>query len=176
MKLFHSLVRNTGCEFLFLVLIGTGVGAILAGCSKSSTGSAAAETTPAAGSQEPWTAAQLIQPAELAKILSDPAAEKPYVLDIGTPSLVRGGKIANSIVIGPGYDPKNLEKLRASVSMYPKDADVVIYCGCCPFRDCPNIRPAFRVLQEMKFTRAKLLNIPTTLKADWINKGYPSEK
>jgi hypothetical protein len=60
--------------------------------------------------------------------------------------------------------------------MYPKDADVVIYCGCCPFRDCPNIRPAFRVLQEMKFTRAKLLNIPTTLKADWINKGYPSEK
>lgn len=116
-----------------------------------------------------------MEPADLAKILSDPAATKPHVIDIGTPSLVRGGRIKDSIVIGPGYDPKNLEKLRATVSAYPKDADVVIYCGCCPFRDCPNIRPAFRVLQEVKLTRPKLLNIPKNLKADWISKGYPSE-
>lgn len=161
---------------LSLIVIGAGVGAIPAGCAKSPTAPAAAETKPAAVVQEPWTPAQLMEPAQLAKILSDPAAGKPYVLDIGTPSMARGGRIANSIVIGPGSETQNLEKLRATVSTYPKDADVIIYCGCCPFRDCPNIRPAFRVLQEMKLTRAKLLNIPTTLKADWINKGYPSEK
>lgn len=167
-----------------MVLSGTAMGAILAGCSKSSTASAAAEPrsasavaapAPGATAGEPWTESQLIEPAALAKILSDPAAKKPYVIDIGTPSLVRGGRIKDSIVIGPAYDAKNLEKLRATVGAYPKDADVVIYCGCCPFRDCPNIRPAFRVLQEMKLTRAKLLNIPKTLKADWVSKGYPSE-
>ncbi len=177
MKLPHSTVRKKSQrELLSLVLLLGGLTAILAGCGDSSRAPAAAAANPAASPGEPWTASQLMEPAELAKILSDPAGRKPYVIDIGTPSLIRGGRIKDSIVIGSGSDPKNLEKLRATVSTYSKDADLVIYCGCCPFRDCPNIRPAFKVLQEMKLTRARLLNIPTTLKADWISKGYPSEQ
>ncbi|HCS20823.1 MAG TPA: hypothetical protein DIW47_09730 [Bacteroidetes bacterium] len=54
-----------------------------------------------------------------------------------------------------------------------RDAEIIIYCGCCPFSDCPNIRPAFEVLNELKFTNPKLLNLPKNLKADWIDKGYP---
>ena len=52
---------------------------------------------------------------------------------------------------------------------------MIIYCGCCPFRRCPNVRPAFELLKKMKFTNAKLLNLPTSLNDDWISKGYPME-
>jgi len=52
----------------------------------------------------------------------------------------------------------------------------VIYCGCCPFEHCPNVRPAFQLLNEMKFTNQKLLNLSTNLKTDWIDKGYPVAK
>jgi thiosulfate/3-mercaptopyruvate sulfurtransferase len=56
-----------------------------------------------------------------------------------------------------------------------RDKEVIIYCGCCPFRRCPNIRPAFELLKKMKFTNLKLLNLPTGLNEDWIHKGYPLE-
>jgi thiosulfate/3-mercaptopyruvate sulfurtransferase len=50
---------------------------------------------------------------------------------------------------------------------------VVIYCGCCPFSRCPNVRPAFELLKEMKFTMPRLLNLPHSLNDDWVSKGYP---
>ena len=60
-------------------------------------------------------------------------------------------------------------------SRLSRDREVVIYCGCCPFRRCPNVRPAFELLKELKFTNAKLLNLPTSLQADWTSKDYPME-
>ena len=58
----------------------------------------------------------------------------------------------------------------------PKDTKVVVYCGCCPFEHCPNVRPAIDVLKEMKFTNYYLLNLSHNLKTDWIDKGYPTAK
>jgi hypothetical protein len=52
---------------------------------------------------------------------------------------------------------------------------VVIYCGCCPFAKCPNVRPAFSTLLGMGFKNPRLLNLSHNLKADWIDKGYPLE-
>jgi rhodanese-related sulfurtransferase len=128
----------------------------LTGCGNSDTGS------------EPWTKDQLMEPSKLAQILSDPAAKVPAILDIGP-----FGGIKNSIRIGPAREKANVEKLRQFLNNQPKDADIVIYCGCCPFADCPNIRPAFSVLKEMGFTNGKLLNLPRNLKTDWGDKGYP---
>lgn len=125
---------------------------------------------------DPWTEKQLVEPAELAEILGDASRKPPTLLDIGVASWIRGGVIKDSIVIGPGNDPQSLEKLRDAVSAMPKDADLVIYCGCCPFKDCPNIRPAFKQLQDLKFTRVRLLNLPKNFKTDWVNRGYPTEK
>ena len=51
----------------------------------------------------------------------------------------------------------------------------MIYCGGCPFSRCPNARPAFELLKELKFTKAKLLNLPTSLNENWVSKGYPME-
>jgi hypothetical protein len=117
---------------------------------------------------EPWTQKQLLEPADLAKTLNDPKAKQPYVFSIGPGSTIKG-----SIDIGDAKDKENLNKLEQQLSKLSKDADIVIYCGCCPFDKCPNIRPAFTLLNEMKFTNQKLLSLQHNIKIDWIDKGFP---
>ena len=119
---------------------------------------------------EPWTEKQLMEPSDLAKIINDPAIKKPILYSIGF-----GGGIKGSIEMGASRDKVNLEKFKKELSKLPKDADIVIYCGCCPFNKCPNVRPAFNLLNEMKFTNHKLLNLVQNLKVDWIDKGFPVE-
>jgi thiosulfate/3-mercaptopyruvate sulfurtransferase len=102
---------------------------------------------------EPWKENQLMQPAVLAKAITD-GKDVPIIYCIGPGALIKG-----SIDIGPGQDKENIKKLREQLSKLPKNANIVIYCGCCPFEHCPNIRPAFTLLNEMKFTNHKLLNL-----------------
>jgi hypothetical protein len=120
---------------------------------------------------DPWKPAQLLSPGDLAKVIGDPQARQPFIFCIGPGAVIKG-----SIDIGPARDSSNLNKLRLQLSKLPKDAMVVIYCGCCPFEHCPNIRPAFTLLNEMKFTHPQLLNLEHNIKIDWINKGYPVTK
>lgn len=120
---------------------------------------------------EPWTKEQLMKPEELAAILRKPLSVKPFIYNIG-PS----GEIIGSINIGPTKDKENLQKLRESLDKLPRNAEVVIYCGCCPFNHCPNIRPAFSLLKEMGFTKPWLLELNSNLKVDWINKGFPMKE
>jgi thiosulfate/3-mercaptopyruvate sulfurtransferase len=117
---------------------------------------------------EPWTPAQLESPEDLANIIKDSKAKQPIIFCIGPGAIIKG-----SIDIGPARDSINLTKFKQQLLHLPKDADIVIYCGCCPFEHCPNIRPAFALLNQMAFTRQKLLNIEHNVKIDWINKGYP---
>jgi thiosulfate/3-mercaptopyruvate sulfurtransferase len=120
---------------------------------------------------EPWTEKQLMPPADLVAILNNPSAKKPLLYSIGF-----SGGIPGSKEMGAARDEVNIEKFKTELSKLPKDADIVIYCGCCPFDPCPNVRPAFRLLNEMKFTNHKLLNLATNLKKDWIDKGYPIDE
>jgi thiosulfate/3-mercaptopyruvate sulfurtransferase len=117
---------------------------------------------------EPWSQSQLMEPSDLAQILKDTTKKQPLIIDIGF-----FGGIKNSIRIGPAREKANVDKLREFLNKYPKDADIVIYCGCCPFKDCPNIRPAFNLIKELNFSNAKLLDLPHNLKTDWSDKGYP---
>ena len=71
--------------------------------------------------------------------------------------------------------PRAKELLKKAVAGMAKDADLVIYCGCCPMVKCPNVRPAYRTLKEMGFTRVRVLHIPTNMHTDWYTKDYPSE-
>lgn len=118
--------------------------------------------------KEPWKKEQLMEPADLAKIINDSNAKKPIIYSVGP-----GGDITGSIEMGPAKEKENLDKLKAALSKLDKDAAIVVFCGCCPFEHCPNIRPSFELLNEMKFTNHKLLNLPHNLKVDWIDKGYP---
>jgi thiosulfate/3-mercaptopyruvate sulfurtransferase len=117
---------------------------------------------------EPWTQDQLLEPSDLASIINNPKAKQPYVYSIGPDATIK-----NSIDIGPADNKENLKELKKQLSKLPKDANVVIYCGCCPFVRCPNIRPAFTLLNEMKFTHQKVLNLQHNIKIDWIDKGFP---
>ena len=117
---------------------------------------------------EPWTPDQLMAPGDLATIINDSTATKPLIIDIGPAGLIKG-----AVNIGAANDKENLKNLKELLSKEKKDRQIVIYCGCCPFQRCPNIRPAFSLLNSMKFTNQKLLNLSTNLKTDWINYGYP---
>jgi thiosulfate/3-mercaptopyruvate sulfurtransferase len=119
--------------------------------------------------QEPWKAGQLMAPSDLAAILNNANAKKPIVYSVGPGALIKG-----SIDMGPAHEKENLDKLKAALSKLPKNADIIIYCGCCPFDRCPNIRPAFSLLNEMQFTNARLLNLEHNIRTDWVAKGYPS--
>jgi len=52
----------------------------------------------------------------------------------------------------------------------------VIYCGCCPFDHCPNIRPAYTALNAMGFKKLRVLVLPTNFATDWVDKGFPMQK
>ena len=118
--------------------------------------------------QDPWKPNQLMAPADLAAIITSTSETKPVIFSIGPTAYIKG-----SIDIGDAKEKANLDKLKEQASKLPKNTDIVIYCGCCPFAHCPNIRPAFELLAKMKFTNYKLLDLEHNIKIDWINKGYP---
>jgi rhodanese-related sulfurtransferase len=101
---------------------------------------------------------------------------KPLVIHTGFAVLYRSAHIAGTVYAGPGSKPEGLEELKKLVANEPKDREIVIYCGCCPWEKCPNIRPAFAALHEMGFTKVSALNVPDNLAKDWIDKGLPTEK
>jgi thiosulfate/3-mercaptopyruvate sulfurtransferase len=117
-----------------------------------------------------WTPDQLKDPEKLAAVIQDPKAEKPVIFSVGPVALIKG-----AVRTGAASVPANLEKLKAQLEKLPRDKEVVIYCGCCPFDRCPNVRPALALLKEMKFKEAKLLNLPTNLREDWVSRGFPME-
>lgn len=117
---------------------------------------------------EPWRPDQLLEPAELAATISDTDAKKPLIISIGPAATIK-----TSVGVGPASEAENVVKLEKLLSKESKDRAIVIYCGCCPFKNCPNVRPAFKKLNEMGFKNHKLLNLAKNLKTDWLNKGYP---
>ena len=117
---------------------------------------------------EPWTKEQLMKPSELAAKLKNSETSTFVIYNIG-PS----GKIPSSIDIGATQEKENIKKLEKALKLVPKNTEVIIYCGCCPFDNCPNIRPAFQLLKEKGFAKPRLLELNDNLKVDWIDKGYP---
>ena len=115
-----------------------------------------------------WTPRQLLEPAQLAGMLQGGNKPLPVIISIGP-----GAIIPHSIPIGSVATAEGIQKLRSELKNIPGTALVVIYCGCCPFEHCPNVRPAIDVLNEMNFTNFKLLNLSHNIKTDWINKGFP---
>jgi hypothetical protein len=118
--------------------------------------------------KDTWRKDQLIEPVQLAKIISDRKAAQPLIFNIGVVDNIKGARN-----MGASSEKENLERFRQTLKNLSKSTFLVVYCGCCPFSRCPNIRPAFSALNELGFTNGRLLNLPTNLKTDWISKGYP---
>jgi thiosulfate/3-mercaptopyruvate sulfurtransferase len=125
---------------------------------------------------DPWQASQLMTPEGLTASLSKATVDKPLVLYVGYPILYQGAHITGATFAGPGSKPDGLHTLNQEVKSLQRDKQIVLYCGCCPWKDCPNIRPAFQTLKDLGFTNVKALYLPKNLLTDWIAKGFPTQK
>lgn len=117
---------------------------------------------------EPWKENQLMKTNELASRISLSQTENLLIVSIGPDAVIKG-----SVDMGPAQNKSNLDNLRKYLEGVSRDKEVVIYCGCCPFSRCPNIRPAFSLLIEMGFKDPKLVDIPQNIRVDWLSKKYP---
>ena len=125
---------------------------------------------------DPWTATETVQAAQLASELQQAKDPHPLVIYVGVKTLYEGGHIPGAKYFGAGSTEQGIAALKQYAATLPKNSDVVIYCGCCPLEKCPNLRPAFSAMKEFGFTQLRVLLLPTSFNADWIEKGYPIQK
>ena len=118
--------------------------------------------------------AQLINPDELVPLLT--GKDKPLVLNVGPSLLFMQAHIPGAEYIGAASDKQGLERLRARVKPLARSTSIVLYCGCCPWSHCPNVRPAYNQLHAMGFSNVKVLYIANNFGSDWVDKGYPTIK
>lgn len=116
----------------------------------------------------------VIQPKELDARLRE-KGEKPAILYVGFAAGYRAGHIPGAVLAGPAESVEGLETLKTAAMELPRDRETVVYCGCCPWESCPNVRPALTVLRELGFIRVKALILQNNFDADWVASGYPVE-
>ena len=124
---------------------------------------------------DPWTKAQTVQPADLAKELGN-SKTAPTVVFVGFRRLYSAGHIKGAQYHGTGGSEEGLKELTAWAAGLPRSTNLVIYCGCCPLERCPNIRPAFTALERLGFTNLRVLLLPQDFATDWAGKGFPYDK
>ena len=138
--------------------------------------SPAAQAASTSSAQTAIPAAQLLPPGELMQILRSSGGEKPLVLQVGSHVLYAEAHIPGSEYVGAGGQDSGLQALRDRVKSLDRDQFLVIYCGCCPWSHCPNLKPADDALHAMGFTNVKVLYMADNFGADWVEKGYPVAK
>ena len=116
----------------------------------------------------------LLTPTALVPILTKP--ERPLVIQVGSYVLYAEAHIPGSEYVGASGTDEGLQQLRKRMSSLKKDQLIVLYCGCCPWDHCPNIRPAYQQLRVLGFTHVQVLYLPQNFGTDWVDKGYPIAK
>jgi thiosulfate/3-mercaptopyruvate sulfurtransferase len=119
---------------------------------------------------------RLIKPEELVALLQSSTGEKPLLIQVGSHVLYSQAHIPGSEYIGPASGATGQQQLRQRIESLPRKKFIVIYCGCCPWSHCPNIKPANDVLEALGFTNVKVLYIANNFGTDWVDKGYPVAK
>jgi thiosulfate/3-mercaptopyruvate sulfurtransferase len=124
-----------------------------------------------------FSASQLVPPADLVRELASASTDtRPTVVYVGFRTLFAGGHIPGATFHGSASSEQGLTEIKRWAASLPRTTNLVIYCGCCPFQRCPNVRPAFALLRDMGFTRVRVLELQTSFAADWADKNYPVEK
>lgn len=120
--------------------------------------------------------AQLVQPADLVRLLKASGPERPVVFQVGSFVMFQQAHIPNAGFAGPGSQPNGMILLKKFAAPLKKNQLIVIYCGCCPWNRCPNIGPAYKQLRDLGFTNVKALYLANNFGDDWVAKGYPTER
>jgi hypothetical protein len=160
-------------------LFAAGIVCVLLGAPKPAAGHPAmaqnnAPARPASPSRSERPTPQTVQPGDLAKELT--GSSKPTVVCVSSRALYEGGHVPGASFHGDASTSEGLKDLRKWAQDVPRASNVVLYCGCCPLTQCPNLRPALVALRQMGFTHVKALWLQTDFNSDWIAKGYPVEK
>jgi hypothetical protein len=161
--------------FLYLgsvVTMGIKTQLIFAAPAESVMGASQGQST----TSSPIPATALINPQDLAKILQSPQGERPLLIYVGFRFPYTQAHIPGSEYFGPAANQVAVQQLRKHVEGLARNRFIVIYCGCCPWNHCPNVKPAYEALHNMSFTKLKVLYIADNLGTDWVSKGYPIEK
>jgi rhodanese-related sulfurtransferase len=123
-----------------------------------------------------WKRSEMIEPQQLIVKVRDTGPSRPVIVFTGFMSLYRAGHIPGAVFAGPASTEPGLETLKRAVEKVSKNREIILYCGCCPWEACPNVRPAIDLLHQLGFKQVKALVISSNLEADWTAKGYPLEK
>lgn len=128
----------------------------------------------AAAKANPWPPSQQVSANALARELE--AGKKPVVVCVGFPILYEAAHIPGAQIEGPARDAAGIARLVKWAHSIRPDTPVIIYCGCCPFAECPNIRPAYEALRRAGLTHIQVLYLPHSFAKDWVNVGYPTTR
>ena len=120
--------------------------------------------------------ARQISIAELVKLLQLPEKGSPLIIQVGSHVLYSQAHIPGSEYIGPASSDGGIQQLRKRVESLTRTRLIVLYCGCCPWNHCPNVKPAYDALEAMGFRNLKVLYIANNFGADWVDRGYPTAK
>jgi len=158
-------LRGINCAaFIALIFLAT-----LSPRAQSQTGPHATSAT--------FSSAQLVQPADLVREMASASTDaRPTIVYVGFRTLFAGSHIPGATFHGTASTVQGLADIKQWAASLPRTTNLVIYCGCCPFQRCPNIRPAFALFRDMGFTRVRVLELPNNFAADWADKNYPVEK
>ena len=168
--------RRIAIEAILLLIAGMTWGTVrmLGGASRAAGSPARWQQPPAPGAAQEIPASQIVQPEDLAKQIA--GKDKPIVVCVAPKFLYDGAHVPGALFHGAASTEKGLADLKQWAAGVAKDANIVLYCGCCPITRCPNVRPALAALDEMGFTHVRVLWLPEDFHTDWIQKGYPTEK
>jgi rhodanese-related sulfurtransferase len=108
---------------------------------------------------------------ELANKIKLNTKDKPLIFNVGPME-----NIKDAIAVGAATNLTFASKMQSTLAMENKTKAIVVYCGCCSYASCPNIKPAYDILIAQGFKNTKVLELPEGIKPDWVAKGFPMEK
>jgi hypothetical protein len=148
-------------------------GLIVAAALVAAAGACSGVPSGSASSTEPW-GPNTVKPADLVAELA--GADKPVVVCTAPPFMYRVSHVPGAVLHGPASSPDVINELTAWAQPLARSTNLVIYCGCCPLEHCPNLRPAYKALKELGFSRLRVLILPDNFGTDWVDRGYPVER
>ncbi len=117
-----------------------------------------------------------IAPSVLASRLGEIQGGTLAVLFVGPTNLFKLARIPGARDLGPIETARGKAALGQAFGELPPTTEIVLYCGCCPVKTCPNIRPASRAIRESGRKNVSWLDLPRYFGLDWRDMGYPVEK
>ena len=118
-----------------------------------------------------WKKEQIMPTAELSEKIKTAAKDVPVVFNVGPMENIKG-----AVFVGRATSATFPDQLKRELNMVPKTRTVVVYCGCCSFSSCPNLKPAYDAVVALGYKNARVLDLPEGIKPDWVAKKYPMEE